>query len=123
MPHRRYFHSGYKIPRNDCEWIVLFPVSRVGRRTERSAENAREHSPLVARHSSRGKISHQGGAVRAHGTKQLRVAQSQVHGAVTAHGNAADATGLAIAANPVVTLNVRNEFVDEEIFVTHLSIA
>src|SRR5271155_1261342 len=105
------------------EGAVLVPVSRVGRRTERGAENSRKHGALITRHSSSGKISHQGGAVRADRAKHLRIAERKAQRTVAAHGNSADTAVLALAANPVVTLDVGNKFVHEEILVTHLSIA
>src|ERR1700689_59783 len=105
------------------ERAVLIPVSRVRRRPERGAENPRKHGPLITGHPAGGQISHQGGAVRAHGAKHLRIAKRKTQRTVATHGNTADTAVLALGANAIVTLDIGNEFADEKILVSHFSVA
>src|ERR1700683_5158589 len=94
------------------ERAVLIPVGGVRGRPERGAENPRKHGPLITRHPAGGEISHQGSAVRAHGAEQLRIAKRKTQPTVATHGNTTDTAVLALGANAIVTLDIRNELTD-----------
>jgi len=101
---------------------VAIPESGIGRIAEDRAEDA------GARRAGRGaeevgEFFDKRGAVCADGAEELRMAKSEVQGAVTTHGDAGDGAVGAPGSGAVTLFNEGKKFLEEEILVTVLPVS
>lgn len=119
------FQAGKGIAAGQSERAVALPERGIGRIAEDASENARAAGSGSAAIAGKedGKFFDEGGAVGADGGKELRVTKGEMERAVATHGDSRNGAMGAAGASTVVLLEVRKEFLEEEIFVALLVVA
>ena len=82
----------------------------------------RVESPAALRGKGVGKFRNQGRAVGAGGSENVRMLHAEVQRAIAPHGDAADSAGLATCNGPILVVDCRDEFLDEEILVALMAV-
>src|SRR5260370_5416954 len=114
--------SGETRGSRDGQRIILFPESRIERRAENIAENARPDRLAIIGNGNRGKLFQQGSAVGAHGAEEFRMAEGQMQSAIPAHGNPCNAPGSASGLRAIALFNLGKKFPEKRILVTKAAI-
>jgi hypothetical protein len=118
------FQAGERSSACQSERAVALPERRIGRDSENAAKDSRATGGGGTAISGKeyGKFFNERGAVGADGREQLRMSESKMQSAVTAHGNAGDGAIRAAGARAVVALDERKKFLQQEILVADFAV-
>jgi len=114
--------SGETRGSRDGQRIILFPESRIERRAENIAENARPDRLAIIGNGNRGKLFQQSRTMGAHGAEEFRMAEGQMQSAIPAHGNPGNAPGSASGLRAIALFNLGKKFPEKRILVTKAAI-
>jgi hypothetical protein len=105
------------------EWAVLLPEGGVERTAEDFAEDAIARSGRSGGGDGGRDFIDERGAVRADGSKKLRMVEGQVERAVAAHGDSIDGAIGAAGCDSIAVFDEGEKFLEHEIFVAILAVS
>src|SRR5271165_1039600 len=115
-------HSG-NISLGQNKRTVALPVSHVNRMSEDRRQQLPERRTGAGRGVELlGRLSHQRGALRAHGRKHFWMCKRETESAIATHRDAADRSILTARADPIFALDIGDELLQKKIAVAYRTI-